>query len=41
MCIHMCLHVHVVLLGHTCDDPSCGGVLLDTIINFGENLPQS
>ena len=29
------------LLGRTCDDPSCGGLLLDTIINFGENLPQS
>ena len=24
-----------------CDDPKCRGVLNDSIINFGENLPQS
>ena len=26
--------------GRICDNPSCGGPLMDTIINFGENLPQ-
>lgn len=24
-----------------CDDPQCRGVLHDSIVNFGENLPQS
>ncbi len=28
-----------VAVGRTCDDPKCGGELIDTIINFGENLP--
>ena len=23
-----------------CDDPNCRGVLYDSIINFGENLPE-
>ncbi len=23
-----------------CDDPTCRGVLYDSIINFGENLPE-
>ena len=23
-----------------CDDPACNGQLIDSIINFGENLPQ-
>ncbi|CAG9329276.1 unnamed protein product [Blepharisma stoltei] len=27
--------------GQKCDDPYCGGDLLDTIINFGENLNQN
>ena len=27
--------------GKRCDDPSCGGYLMDTIINFGESLPIS
>lgn len=26
--------------GNVCDDPKCGGKLRDTIINFGENLPE-
>jgi len=26
--------------GRTCDDQKCGGALMDTIINFGENLPE-
>ena len=26
--------------GRKCDDPQCGGSLMDTIINFGENLPE-
>ena len=26
--------------GRRCEDPKCGGVLNDTIINFGENLPE-
>lgn len=24
-----------------CDDPSCNGQLKDSIINFGENLPET
>ena len=28
-------------LGRMCDDPNCQGKLMDTIINFGESLPQS
>ena len=30
--------VHEHGTGRTCDTPSCGGQLEDTIINFGENL---
>jgi NAD-dependent SIR2 family protein deacetylase len=26
--------------GRVCDDPNCGGILEDTIINFGEGLPE-
>lgn len=26
--------------GRACDDPDCGGILEDTIINFGEGLPE-
>lgn len=26
--------------GRKCDDPACRGILKDTIINFGENLPE-
>ena len=26
--------------GRICDDPTCGGGLRDSIINFGENLPK-
>ena len=26
--------------GQLCDDPKCRGKLKDTIINFGENLPE-
>lgn len=26
--------------GNICDDPKCGGKLRDTIINFGESLPE-
>lgn len=26
--------------GRVCDDSECGGELMDTIINFGENLPD-
>ena len=29
------------VVGRKCDDPKCGGDLADTIINFGENLPES
>lgn len=28
------------LTGRNCDDPKCGGKLRDTIINFGESLPE-
>ena len=28
------------LVGRRCDDPACRGDLEDTIINFGECLPQ-
>ena len=27
-------------IGRQCDDPKCRGKLKDTIINFGENLPE-
>jgi NAD-dependent SIR2 family protein deacetylase len=26
--------------GRLCDDPSCKGQLMDSIVNFGENLPD-
>lgn len=29
------------ITGRVCDNPNCGGKLRDTIINFGENLPES
>eukprot|EP00128_Syssomonas_multiformis_P018005 Colp12_sorted_trinity150504_noHs@24857 len=32
--------VHEHGTGRFCDDPSCKGPLLDTIINFGEDLPD-
>ena len=38
------LALHDLLLcpvGRNCDDPDCKGRLKDTIINFGENLPDS
>lgn len=31
-------HVHMHETGNLCDDFSCGGELIDTIVNFGENL---
>lgn len=30
--------VHSHITGRNCDDPKCNGRLMDTIINFGENL---
>ena len=33
--------VHSHGTGRKCDDPKCRGELQDSIINFGENLPQS
>ena len=30
--------VHDHETGRTCDNPDCEGKLIDTIINFGENL---
>ena len=32
--------VHDHFTGRTCDDPKCSGALQDTIINFGESLPE-
>jgi len=32
--------VHDHVTGRHCDDPECGGILEDSIINFGEKLPQ-
>ena len=32
--------VHNHETGRTCDNPACGGKLYDSIINFGENLPE-
>lgn len=29
-----------VVLGRKCDDRKCHGVLCDTIVNFGESLPE-
>ena len=34
-----CNYQHSCLAGRHCDDPKCRGRLMDTIINFGENLP--
>ena len=34
------LHVFDHATSRLCDDPKCRGVLEDSIINFGENLPQ-
>lgn len=34
------LHVHNHSTGRYCPVPNCGGELHDTIINFGENLPE-
>lgn len=31
---------HDHLTGRTCDNPKCSGALQDTIINFGESLPE-
>ena len=31
----------LLCLGRRCDNPSCKGILRDTIVNFGENLPDS
>eukprot|EP00163_Fabomonas_tropica_P023072 TRINITY_DN40353_c0_g1_i1.p1 TRINITY_DN40353_c0_g1~~TRINITY_DN40353_c0_g1_i1.p1 ORF type:complete len:381 (-),score=76.60 TRINITY_DN40353_c0_g1_i1:175-1317(-) len=33
-------HVHKHETGRRCDDPKCRGPLVDTIVNFGENLPS-
>lgn len=30
----------LIYTGRNCDDPDCQGPLKDTIINFGENLPE-
>ena len=32
--------VHNHKTGRRCDDPGCRGALYDSIINFGENLPE-
>ncbi len=32
--------VHEHKSGRTCDDDKCKGDLIDSIINFGENLPE-
>ena len=32
--------VHDHLTGRSCDDPKCGGPLVDSIINFNEDLPE-
>ena len=34
-------HVHMHETGNFCDNPICNGPLVDTIINFGENLDQA
>jgi NAD-dependent SIR2 family protein deacetylase len=33
-------HVFSHETGRQCDNPECRGVLLDSIVNFGENLPE-
>ena len=32
--------VHDHKTGRKCEDPNCKGALADSIINFGENLPE-
>ena len=32
--------VHTHVTGRKCEDPACGAPLCDTIVNFGENLPE-
>ena len=34
------MHVHDHRTSRQCDDPACRGILEDSIINFGEMLPQ-
>lgn len=38
--VRKALEVHDHLTGRFCDNPKCNGELLDTIVNFGENLPK-
>ena len=33
-------HVKSHVTGRKCDNPKCRGDLLDSIVNFGENLPE-
>ena len=33
-------NVHDHATGRRCDNAECGGALVDTIVNFGENLPD-
>ena len=35
------MHVHDHRTSRQCDDPACRGILEDSIINFGEMLPQT
>ena len=34
------MHVFDHTTSRKCDDPSCKGQLLDSIVNFGESLPE-
>ena len=34
------MDVHDHKTGRFCENPSCGNELVDTIVNFGENLPE-
>ena len=34
------MHVYDHRTSRQCDDPACRGVLEDSIINFGETLPE-
>ena len=34
------MHVFDHTTSRVCDDPNCRGTLQDSIINFGENLPE-
>ncbi|KAL4510633.1 hypothetical protein ABPG72_004787 [Tetrahymena utriculariae] len=38
--VRKALEVHDHLTGKICDNLKCGGELVDTIVNFGENLPK-